>query len=141
MKVVLRLAITAAALWLTTLWIPGIEVTRASSAGEQVLIVLVVAAVLVAVNAVIRPVVAFLTTPLYVLTLGLFSLVVNALMLLLTGWITGFTRWGLMVDGFWTAVLGGLVLSVITWVLSLLVPGARRRRVRRTDGRHRRRTW
>lgn len=130
MNVVLRLLITAAALWLTSLWVPGIELAQGPSAPEQVLTVLVVAVVFVAVNAIVRPVVAFLTTPLYILTLGLFTLVVNALMLLLTGWLTGFTRWGLVVDGFWTAVLGGLAISVITWALSLLVPRSRRREVR-----------
>lgn len=123
---VLKIVITGVAIWLASLWVPGIEIARADSTGEQVLTVAVVALVFVAVNAVVRPVVAFLAFPLYVLTLGLFMLVVNALMLLLTGWITSFTRFGLTVDGFWTAVLGGLIISVATWLMTLVLSRSRR---------------
>ena len=79
------------------------------------------------VNLVVRPVVALLSLPFYILTLGLFFLVVNALMLLLTGWITSFTDYGLRVDGFWTAVLGGLVIAIASWILHLVIPGERKR--------------
>jgi putative membrane protein len=131
MNVVLRVVITAVAIWLASLWLDGIEIARASSTPEQILTVLVIAVVFVLVNAVVRPIVSFLSTPLYILTLGLFILVVNALMLMLTGWLTSFTRWGLTVDGFWTAVWGALIISVATWVMALLVPRSRRDRVRR----------
>ena len=73
------------------------------------------------VNAVVKPIVALLSLPLYILTLGLFTLVVNALMLMLTAWITEFTTWGLRVDNFGTAVLAGLLISVVSLVLSALV--------------------
>ena len=128
MNAVLRLVITAVAIWLASLWVDGIEIAQAASTGEQILTVLVIALVFVLVNSVIRPIVAFLSTPLYILTLGLFTLVVNALMLMLTGWITSFTSWGLTVDGFWTAVWGALIISVATWVMALLVPRSRRQR-------------
>jgi putative membrane protein len=131
MNVVLRVVITAVAIWLASLWLDGTEIARASSTPEQILTVLVIAVVFVLVNAVVRPIVSFLSTPLYILTLGLFILVVNALMLMLTGWLTSFTRWGLTVDGFWTAVWGALIISVATWVMALLVPRSRRDRVRR----------
>jgi putative membrane protein len=71
-------------------------------------------------------VVALLSLPLYILTLGLFFLVVNALMLMLTGWITSFTDYGLQVDGFWNALLGGLIIAIATWLVQLLVPGDQR---------------
>ena len=130
MNVVIRIVITAVAIWLTSLWVDGIEITQADSTGEQVLTVLVIAVVFVLVNSVVRPIVSFLSTPLYILTLGLFFLVVNALMLMLTGWLTSFTEWGLTVDGFWTAVWGALIISVATWVMALLVPKSRRREAR-----------
>lgn len=130
MNVVIRIVITAVAIWLTSLWIDGIEIAQADSTGEQVLTVLVIAVVFVLVNSVVRPLVSFLSTPLYILTLGLFFLVVNALMLMLTGWLTSFTDWGLTVDGFWTAVWGALIISVATWVMALFVPKSRRREAR-----------
>lgn len=130
MNVVIRIVITAVAIWLTSLWVDGIEIAQADSTAEQVLTVLVIAVVFVLVNSVVRPIVSFLSTPLYILTLGLFFLVVNALMLMLTGWLTSFTEWGLTVDGFWTAVWGALIISVATWVMALFVPRSRRREAR-----------
>ena len=82
------------------------------------------------VNAVVRPLVAFLSIPLYVLTLGLFTLVVNALMLALTAWITGLTDVGLRIDSFWWALLGALVISVVSFFLSYAVLSAYERRQR-----------
>ena len=79
------------------------------------------------VNAVVKPIVKFFAFPLYILTLGLFTLVVNALMLMLTAWITSHAAWGLQVDSFGTAVVGALIISIVSWVLSLVVG---RRRVR-----------
>ena len=70
----------------------------------------------------VRPIVRLLSLPLYVLTLGLFILVVNALMLLLTSWIADLLDVPFHVDGFWAAVLGGLVISFVSWALSLLLP-------------------
>jgi putative membrane protein len=122
MAFLIRLVVNAVAIWLTSLVVPGIRITEASTAGGQVVVVLVIALVFGLVNAFVKPIVQFFSIPFYILTLGLFTLVVNALMLLLTGWLTGFTHWGLTVDGFWTAVWGGLLISVISWVLSLFLP-------------------
>ena len=80
----------------------------------------------IASSGVIKPVVKLVALPLYVLTLGLFTLVVNALMLHLTGWFSGQIGYGLTIDSFGTAVLGGLVVAVISFVLTLVVPGARK---------------
>ena len=64
------------------------------------------------------------TLPLFIVTLGLFTLVVNALMLLLTSWLADQLDLSFHVDGFWTAVLGGLVVSVVSWALHLVLPDA-----------------
>lgn len=116
-----RLVVNAVAIWLTSLWVSGITVTQAETPGGQVVVILVIALVFGLVNAIIKPVVQILSIPFYILTLGLFTLVVNALMLMLTSWITEFTQWGLTVDGFWTAVWGALLISVISWLLSLVI--------------------
>lgn len=63
-----------------------------------------------------------ISLPLLVLTLGLFTLVVNALMLLLTSWLADVFDLSFHVEGFWTAVLGGLVVSVVSWALNVVLP-------------------
>jgi putative membrane protein len=128
MAFLIRLVVNAIAIWVTSLLVPGIEISEAPTTGGQVVVVLVVALVFGLVNAFVKPIVQFLSIPFYILTLGLFTLVVNALMLLLTGWLTSFTHWGLTVDGFWTAVWGGLLISVISWLLDLVVPEPDRQR-------------
>lgn len=89
---------------------------------DELVTLLVVAAIFGVVNAVVRPVVAFVSIPFYVLTLGLFFLVVNALMLLLTSWIADQIGVPFTVDGFWTAVFGGLVISLASAAIGLLLP-------------------
>ncbi len=73
------------------------------------------------VNAIVKPVVKLLSLPLYILTLGLFTVVVNAAMLWLVGWLSEQTDYGLRIDNFWTAVVGALIISVASFVMSLVV--------------------
>jgi len=80
---------------------------------------MVAALVLGLINALIRPILVLLTLPATILTLGLFIFVINGLLF----WFVGSLDLGFRVDGFWTAVLGAVVYSVISWVLSALVPG------------------
>ncbi len=136
MDFVLRLVANGVAIWLTSLWVTGIEVTQVDTPAGQILVYAVVALVFGLVNAIIKPVVQILSIPFYIVTLGLFTLVVNALMLMLTGWITEFTRWGLSVDGFWTAVWGGLLISVISFVVDLVLPGTADRKRRERERRY-----
>ena len=75
------------------------------------------------VNAIVKPIVAFLSIPLYILTLGLFTIIVNALMLMLTAWITEATSWGLRIDNFGVACWGAIIISIVSLVLSVLIPG------------------
>ncbi len=89
---------------------------------SRVLTLLVVALLFGVVNEFVRPVVAFLSFPLYLLTLGLMYFVVNALMLMLTSWIADLIDVGFHVQGFWTAVLGGIVIALVSWVVGRLLP-------------------
>jgi putative membrane protein len=107
----------AVAAWL----FDGIRITG-SSDRNKTLTLIVVALVFGIVNEFIRPIVAFLSIPLYLLTLGLFFFVVNALMLLLTSWVADGLDIGFHVSGFWTAVFGAIVISLITWWIGLLFP-------------------
>lgn len=120
MGFVVRVLINGVAIWLATLILPGLVIVGADTTAQSIGIILLVALVFGIVNAIIKPIVAFFSIPLYILTLGLFTLVVNALMLLITEWITEQTTWGLRIDNFGTAVLGALIVSVVSFVLSSL---------------------
>lgn len=92
------------------------------STGKKAGTLILVALVFGLVNLLVKPVVTVLTLPLFVLTLGLFTLVVNALMLLLTSWLADKLDLSFHVEGFWTAVLGGLIVSVVSWALNVVLP-------------------
>ena len=128
MSFLIRLAINAAAIWLATVFLSGLTVVANEGAGSTVLVLLVVALVFGLVNAIVKPIVKLISFPLYLLTLGLFTLVVNALMLMLTGWLSEMTSYGLRVESFGTAVLGALIISIVSFLLSVVVPGAREKR-------------
>ena len=121
MGIIVRILVNAVALWIATLVVDGVDVD-ASTTGGEVLTIVVVATVFGLINLFIKPIVKLLSLPLYIITLGLFTLVVNALMLLLTSWIAGLLGVPFDVDGFWAAVLGGLVISVVSWLLNVLLP-------------------
>jgi putative membrane protein len=118
----LRAAVTGVALWLVTQLVSGMEFVGGENTVQRVGIIFVVAVVFGLVNAIVKPIVQIMSIPLYIVTLGLFHVVVNALMLWLTAWITEHTtHWGLYIDDFWwTAVWAGIVLSIVSWVLSVL---------------------
>ncbi|MFL5318993.1 MAG: phage holin family protein [Myxococcaceae bacterium] len=118
-NLLIRICVNAAALWLAAVLIPGLALK-----GDPIS-VLIVALVFGLVNAFIRPVVMILSLPAVILTLGFFTLVVNALML----WVTSAFTHRLYVGGFWPAFWGGLVISVVSAVLSnWLKDGKRARR-------------
>ncbi|MGH3356007.1 MAG: phage holin family protein, partial [Nocardioidaceae bacterium] len=110
MKLLLTVVIAAGALAVTAWMFDGISI-GGDTTSEQLVTLLLVAAIFGVVNAFVRPIVALLSLPLYILTLGLFFVVVNALMLLLTSWIADQVGVAFEVDGFWTAVLGAIVIS------------------------------
>ncbi|MEE3851019.1 phage holin family protein [Gordonia sp. LSe1-13] len=119
----IRSAFTGFALWIATLIVPGLDFVGGSTGWEQFGIVVVVALIFGVVNAIIKPVVQILSIPLYILTLGLIHVVINAFMLEITAWITrNTTHWGLEVDSFfWSAILGAIVISIVGWMLGLLM--------------------
>ncbi|GII26344.1 phage holin family protein [Planosporangium mesophilum] len=122
MGILIRLVVSAVALWISTLVLKGIAITEADTV-KKIGTLLLVAAIFGLVNAILRPVVKVLGCWAYVLTLGLVALVVNGLLFLLTSWIAGQLGLPFHVDKFWpTAVLGALLVSVISWVLNLVVP-------------------
>ncbi|MDO0913504.1 phage holin family protein [Streptomyces sp. DT2A-34] len=92
------------------------------STGKKVGTLLVVALIFGVVNFLVKPIVKLLSLPLLILTLGLFTLVVNALMLLLTSWLADKLDLSFHVEGFWTAVLGGLIISIVSWALNVVLP-------------------
>jgi putative membrane protein len=110
MGLVVRIVINALGLWLATRLVPGIE---AATPGA----LLWAAAVLGLVNAVIRPIIVILTLPITLLSLGGFLLVINAGMIALVGWLIS----GFHVDGFVSALLAGLIVSVTSWLASRFV--------------------
>ena len=110
----------AAATWLLS----GITLT-AHAEGARVVTLVLVALVFGVVNAVVRPVVKLLSLPFIIITLGLLIFVINALMLLLTSWLSRQLGLGFHVSNFWTAILGGLVVMAATWILEALIPGDR----------------
>lgn len=124
----LRAALTGFALWVVTLIVPGISFVGADSTLQEIGIIFVVAVIFGLVNAIIKPIVQFISIPLYILTLGLIHIVINALMLWITSWITeNTTHWGLVIDEFWwTAIWAAIVLSIVSWLLSLVVGSSER---------------
>jgi len=121
MRFLARLLVNAAALWVATRIVPGVTYSGG------VLPMLAVALVFGVVNAVIGTAAKILTFPIILLTLGIFILVINGLMLMLTSAMSSALGLGFHVEGFWAAFWGGLVVSVISTALSLVVRDARRR--------------
>ncbi|MEU4238890.1 phage holin family protein [Actinoplanes sp. NPDC026619] len=122
MGILIRLVITAVSLWISTLVISGIELTT-DSVSKKIITLLVVAAIFGIVNAVLRPIIKVVGCGLYVLTLGLIAIVVNGLLFMLTSWIAGEFDLPFHVADFWpSAVLGALLVGVVSWLLNMLVP-------------------
>jgi putative membrane protein len=126
-RLLLHLLITAVALWVTTA-LPGIDLgggSRAAQAGTLIVVALLFGLV----NAVVKPVVKVLGCAVYLLTLGLIGLVVNALLFLLTAWVAGKLHVPFHVSGFWPAFWGAIIVSVVSFVLHLALGRFERRPV------------
>jgi putative membrane protein len=120
----IRVVVNAVALAVATWLLADIRV-GAGSQSDQLVTLLLVAVIFGLVNAVVRPVVKLLSLPFLILTLGLLIFVINALMLLLTSWISDQLGLGWHVDGFFTALVGALVITIVTWAIELALPGRR----------------
>jgi putative membrane protein len=116
-----RLLVNAAGLWVATQIVPGVSY----SGGWPPF--LAVALIFGIINATLRPLTKILTCPLILLTLGLFALIVNGLMLWLTSSVSSALGLGFRVDGFWSAFWGGVIVSIVSTLLSMFVRGPDRR--------------
>jgi putative membrane protein len=131
MRFIVRVVINAFAIWVVTL-IPDLQVRVTPFApGETlqlVLTLLLVAAIFAVVNTVIGTVVKIIAFPLYILTLGLISLIINGFLLWLTAWVTSWFGFGLTVGDFWWGVLAALIIAVINGIFGVILRPQRQRR-------------
>jgi putative membrane protein len=140
LRLLFRLAINAVAFWVVFNGIPGLTGGVAGIDGPSgVTAVIVLAVIFGFVNALVRPILTFLTCPFIILTLGLGTLLINTLLFWLTGQLGQYFGVGFDVTGFWPAFFGALVVTVVSVVLSVFIPDERewQRRDRRRDDRSR----
>jgi putative membrane protein len=121
MNMLVKLLANAIALAVAAWLLSGITIQGSRTTG-RVLTLLIVAAIFGLVNAVVKPIATILSLPFIVLTLGLLIFVINALMLLLTSWISDALNVPFHVNGFGTALLGALIITVVSWLLNVLLP-------------------
>lgn len=128
MQFLLRVLANGVAIWLTSELLSGVAVNDNDTWQSTVLVVGVIALIFTLVNTIVKPIVKVVTFPIYILTLGLFFVVVNAAMLLLTSWISSHTAFGLTIDNFGTAVIASLIISVVAAIIVAILPDRRRSR-------------
>ena len=123
-SIVIRIIVNGAALWVAALLLDGIHLS--SSGANQLVTILWVAVIFGLLNAVIKPVLTFFSLPVIILTLGLFTLIVNAAMLELTSWFADQFSLAFSVDHFfWDAVLGSIIITVVSMILNRVLPDSR----------------
>ena len=124
MGFLIRVVVNAFAIWVVTL-IPALQVFVIPFApGETlqlVLTLLLVAVIFALVNTIIGTVIKLLAFPLYILTLGLIGLIINAFLLWLTAWLTHWWNWGLRVEDFWWGVVAAIIISLINWIFGIIL--------------------
>ena len=125
MRVLIRVLITSVALFVATALVPGIQLLAGTTLSKVTTLV-VVALIFGVVNAVLKPIVKILGCVFYILTLGLFGLVVNGLLLWLTSWVAGKLSEPFHVTGFWPAFWGAIIVGVVGWLLSITLGENRR---------------
>ncbi|MEV0586200.1 phage holin family protein [Nonomuraea sp. NPDC050310] len=124
MRFILNILAAAVAFWVATKLLPDdIVVSSTGGTAKYWGTLLIVALIFGVINAIVKPIVQALGCALVVLTLGLFLIVINAGMLMLTSWISGQLDVPFTVETFWPgAVLGSIIISVVTWVIDLIIP-------------------
>jgi putative membrane protein len=120
-NLLVKLLGNAVALAIATWMLDDITLTG-STTGRRILTLLIVAAIFGVVNAIVKPIAKLLSLPFIILTLGLLLFVINALMLMLTSWISGKLDVSFHVEGFGTALLGALIITIVSWFLSAVLP-------------------
>lgn len=127
MNLIARIVVTALALWICDLIFDNLEIYGGDDTLGRILVILGVAAIFSLVSMIVKPIVSLISLPLLILTLGLFYLLINALMLWITSWLTSQVGdWGLEVHGgFWWYLWIALILAVLQTVIGWVVPGKR----------------
>ena len=125
-----HLIVTGLALWVTALILPGMHLGDDSATLlSQVLTIGAIALILALINTIVKPLLSFLAFPITCLTLGLFQLVINTLMLLLAGWVSGLVGLTLEFDTFWWALLAGVIIGILSAIVEAVTGvGDRERR-------------
>lgn len=121
MRFLIRALVSAVALGVATLLVSGITISGSSTV-RNVLTLLLVAVIFGVINAILKPLIKIFGCFFYIITLGLIAFVVNALLLELTSWLAGKLSLPFHVDGFWSAFWGAIIVSVVTWLISLFLP-------------------
>ena len=125
MRFLIKVLVSAVALWLVTLIMaPNVRMDSYGSDGDVLPLVityLIVALIFGIVNAIVGTAIRIVAFPIYILTLGLISFIVNGLLLLLVAWISSLLGFGLRIDGFWWGVLAAFLLGVFSWVIGLIL--------------------
>jgi putative membrane protein len=124
MNLLIKIVVNAVAIWVATAVVPGVVVSEGDAGlGRKIVTLLVVGAIFGVVNALIKPVVKLFAFPFYVLTLGLFAFVVNALMLMLVSWLSEQLNISFHIDDFfWSAIGAAVVVTFVSMVLNLVLP-------------------
>jgi putative membrane protein len=125
MPFLLRVAVSAAALAVATAVLPGIQLTAGSTI-SKVLTLIAVALIFGVINAFLKPIIKTIGCLFYILTLGLVALVVNALLLWLVSVVAGWLSLPFHITGFVPAFLGAIIISVLTWLMSVLIPDGKK---------------
>lgn len=136
----LKTVVNGIALWVAALVVPGIAIgSQADGLGTRLLSVVLVALLFGVINTLVKPLVKLFSFPLIILSLGLFTFIINAAMLSLLSWASGALGLDFHVDSFfWSAVLGAVVVTFVAMLLNLLLPDGKDDRVVLAAGQHRR---
>ena len=123
-QLIVKVVVNAVAIWVATAVVPGVAVSQDNAnLGRKIVTLLIVGAIFGVVNALIKPIVKLFSFPFYVLTLGLFAFVVNALMLMLVSWLAEQLNISFHIDDFfWSAIGAAIVVTFVSMVLNLVLP-------------------
>lgn len=126
MSFLIKVLVNGVALWVASLLVSGIDFEDSSNTTAKVLTIAAVALIFGVLNAIIKPILTILSLPVLILTLGLFTFILNAIMLWLTQWVAGWFDLGFHVQSFWwDAVLGALIITIVSMLLNAVLPDGR----------------
>lgn len=118
-RFIIRLLVNAFALWVAIQVVPGIVYDGTTTS------LVMIALIFGVINAFVRPLIVLLTCPLVFLTLGLFLLVINTLMLALTEWVSDAFSLGLYIEGFWATFFGAIIISIVSGIINVVLKDTR----------------